>query len=688
MLQTSAPKFAFFTETWLTSNVPDSVLYISGYNILREDRLDKRGGGLCAYYDNNFHLKRFFINGIPPKCEHICFIHNFIIYVLFYLPPSTPIPEVHQCFNLLIEKIDEILSKYPSYKICISGDFNRFDVSYLCDSLNLKNIVNANTRYNALLDYCLVSKSIYLNFCVTVKDPVSTSDHNAILCYFRHDQASQKIKKEFFDYRKSNMDLFAHSVSNIDWQPFYNTPSVDDKCHYFTNSIKRCMSLIPKYEVSMSSKDKTWITPLCKHLINKRWQAFRSHDFEKYNHYKSKVQEEIIKAKQLFYVKCKRSNKGMWQFMKKTFKSNEGHIKNLKKEDETLEILANRVNESLIMYFNPATKTSHFQPQNKDDAVPFTLSETFFGLQALAANKATGSDGIPNKCLKSISYYITEPLCHIFNCAMETHEFPSLWKVADITPVPKTKQITLNKLRPISLLPNAAKIFEKLILKRSVSFFHSVIDCHQFGFMPQSSTSACLINIQHAIASYLNSSHVIAISVISFDLEKAFDCLPHSILLEKLINVLPKNIFYLISSYLSNRYQQVKILNTRSYPLQITSGVPQGGILSPILFNVFISDLNFGNDCKYFKYADDTTVILPHYANTITKDVDNKVQIMENWCTNNSLRLNKTKTQILTITKKKNINLHANHCDNIKILGVWFSSNFKWQTQVNYVLFT
>jgi len=530
-----------------------------------------------------------------------------------------------------------------------------------------------------------VSKSIYANFSVTVKDPVSTSDHNAILCYYRNAQPPQKVKKEFFDYRTSNMELFTHSVSQIDWQPFYNSASVDDKCHYFTNSIKHCMSLIPRFEVSMSDKDKTWITPLCKHLINKRWQAFRSHDFEKYKHYKSKVQQEITKAKQLYYLKCKRSNKGMWQFIKKTIKNNQCDIRNLKKEDETLEFLANRINESLILYFNPPTNTSNFQPLKKEDSIHFTLAETFFGLQKLAPNKATGSDGIPNKCLKSVSHYITEPLCHIFNFAIYNHEFPSLWKVADITPVPKTRQILLNKLRPISLLPNIAKIFEQLILKRTISFFHAAIDSHQFGFMPQSSTSACLINIQHAIASYLNSSYVIAISVISFDLEKAFDCLPHSILLEKLVNVLPKNIFYLISSYLSNRFQQVKIMNTRSYPLNITSGVPQGGILSPILFNVFISDLNFGADCKYFKYADDTTVVLPHYADTIASDVNKKVQIMEDWCTNNSLRLNKSKTQILTIKKKKNIHLHTNHSDNIKILGVWFSSDFKWQTQVNYI---
>jgi len=138
MLQTHTPKFAFFTETWLTSNVPDCVLYINSYNIIREDRIDKRGGGLCVYYDFNLNIKQFFIKNIPKSCEYICFIHNFIIYAIFYLPPSTPIPEVHQCFNLLIEKIDEILSEYPLYKICISGDFNRFDLSYLCDSLNLK----------------------------------------------------------------------------------------------------------------------------------------------------------------------------------------------------------------------------------------------------------------------------------------------------------------------------------------------------------------------------------------------------------------------------------------------------------------------------------------------------------------------------------------------------------------------
>ena len=261
--------------------------------------------------------------------------------------------------------------------------------------------------------------------------------------------------------------------------------------------------------------------------------------------------------------------------------------------------------------------------------------------------------------------------------------------MADISPVPKCKPPQIDKLRPISLLPKVSKVFERLLLDKIQPIFLPQIYNNQFGFMPKSSTTSCLLHMQEIIGKLLDMSSIAAVTIISFDLRRAFDSVPHTLLIEKISQFAPKSFCHLIKHYLSNRFQQVKVKNIRSNQLRILSGVPQGAILSPILFNVFINDLSFGSDCYLFKYADDTTIILPHFnsssAVTASHSINIKIRIMQEWCKNNYLTLNEAKTQIIMTIKRQ----RTFHCDfnlsRLKILGVIFSKNMKWDEQINYL---
>jgi len=682
------PSFIFCTETWLYTNIPDVVLNIDGYQLTRKDRLNKRGGGLCIYSKTCHDIKPFTIQNIPTSCEHISFIHNSFIYVLLYLPPCTPVPDVNLCFHILICKLDEILVEFPSHKICIAGDFNRFKTTDLCNNLSIKNIVKDKTRLQAILDCCLLSKSEVDNFTVTVREPIAKSDHNTILCYKKEGENNVQHSKYFYDFRSSHLALFEKSVSEIDWSYLYNSCCVDEQCRYFTQSLQNCIEIIPKACIQYTKKDKKWITSLCKHLINQRWKAFRKKDYAKYNHFKEKVQVEIKRSKYIYYQKCKRSQGGLWQFVNKSFKKPSLDLLSIKNSNEPIENFTNRINEKLASNFSQCSATGISSSNFNVESIQISIHvvEVFNYVIKLKANKATGSDDLPNSLLKLVAPFISDPLTHIFNCSLNQQTFPKLWKVGDITPLPKSKPLTIEKIRPISLLPNVSKIFERIISNKIMPFILNTIHRHQFGFMPLSSTSSCLLHIQNSITNYLNSSNVIAVTIISFDLQKAFDCIPHHILLKKISSVLPKNICSIISSYLSNRYQQVKLLNTRSSQLHVSSGVPQGGILSPLLFNLFINDLSFGEDCDLYKYADDTTIVLPHYKNEVTENINSKMQIMEAWCNANNMRLNISKTQIQTIRNKRNIQLHEQQLDKIKILGVWFSSDQKWDYQIDTII--
>ena len=641
-----------------------------------------------VYYKTNLSVKDFEINNASSVCENICLICNSVIYVLLYLPPSTATTVVESFFEALVNTIDKLLIENPSFKICLLGDFNRFGTKYLSSNLNLKNVVTQNTRKNAILDKCFVSKIWSSQFDIHVKDPIGNSDHNLIICSYKDVQNLSFSHKTFFDLRESNIQSFMHCVAQIEWGRMYQINEVNSKCQFFTSELQNAIGKIPTYSIKNTSKDKKWITSLCKHLINRRWEAFRKKDFGKYNHYKQKVKEEIKKAKHLYYEKCKRSQSGMWTFVKNNKSKSGSDINCLKNSDESTESLCQRINTELSTRFTPKIQGCESKTVRNSDDVYIILDEeeVELELRTLKTSKATGSDGLPNSLLKRISHQVATPLCHILNSSLLACAFPDMWKKAFIVAIPKSKPARIDKLRPISLLPNVSKLYEKLILKRISPYFTDFITSNQFGFMPKSSTSSCLIHIQDTITNYLESSSVLAVSVISFDLQRAFDCLPHFILLQKLKSVLPHNVYVLISSYLENRSQCVMVNGTCSSQTFISSGVPQGSILSPFLFNVFINDLELGEDCKTFKYADDTTVVLPHTNPAVTEDIDRKILSMESWCEKNFISLNMTKTQITTIQKNTSLTLHKSNCKEMKVLGVTFTDDLKWKKHTEQVL--
>ena len=685
LLSVNEPKLIFFTETWLKNCIPDNILEIDGYNFIRKDRTDKRGGGLLIYYKSDQRLNCFNLDNIPSSCENLSFTFNSIIYILFYFPPCTPTIDVETSYNIVIDKIDQLLTSFPSYNICILGDFNRFSIKDLCNNLDLKNLVTDFTRHNAILDYCLVSRNLSYNLQISVKDPIGKSDHNTIFCFNNETLTKSKNKRDFYDFRQSNLVIFRTEMSKINWDPIYYFDNVDVKCDFFTNAVKYSMRSIPKYNITNSANDKQWITPLCKHLINERWKAFRVGNWAKYNHLKDKVKIEIRKAKILWYQKCKRKRGGLWDYIKKSCPSKKSNIISLKDENESVKELCDRINIKLSESFSNSQthNTSTTNSTSIDDcSILFTPFDVFIQMSKLKSCKATGSDNLPNLLLKFVADIIAQPLCHIFNFSLDNLSFPKSWKICDISPLAKSNPISIEKLRPISLLPNVSKIFEKLLLEQLLPYFFHHIGRDQFGFMPKSSTSACLIHIHDTLTNYLDQENVLAVSLVSYDLQRAFDSIPHDILLRKLYHVLPHNICLFLSHYLSHRYQRVKISNSYSNLLHVSSGVPQGGILSPLLFNVFINDLDFENNCKIFKYADDTTLVIPHYNNTITKDIDTKTQKMVDWCSENHISLNKSKTQIVTIRKNKSVSLHNSHQKNIKILGVYFNEKLKWDKQI------
>ena len=286
----------------------------------------------------------------------------------------------------------------------------------------------------------------------------------------------------------------------------------------------------------------------------------------------------------------------------------------------------------------------------------------------------------------------------LFNQCMEEGIFPDMLKTACIIPLYKGEEKSEpTNYRPISLLPIFGKLFEKIIETRLVKFFDKkkIITPHQFGFRKYFSTELAITEIQNMLLKNLDENKVTC--TIFLDLAKAFDTVDHSILLLKMEKYgIRGQALSLLKSYLQNRQHSVKLNNVKSSFLTLNIGVPQGSVLGPLMFLLYINDLpNFTNfNVKLF--ADDTFLSLDskNYKN-LQKNVNEELKVVHTWLTNNKLSLNISKTKYMVVSNKKEPpnnqfylkfdNVFLEKCTSYKYLGVLLDDKLSWKPHIDYI---
>lgn len=316
-------------------------------------------------------------------------------------------------------------------------------------------------------------------------------------------------------------------------------------------------------------------------------------------------------------------------------------------------------------------------------------------LKSINIRKATGFDNIPGKLLRIVHNELSGPLANLINNCMSQNVFPECMKCAELSPIfKKNDNLVKDNFRPVSILTTLSKIYELEMNDQMVDHFIYIFDHLLSAFRKGYSCQSILIKCIDDWKVALDENKIVG--ALFMDLSKAFDCLPHSLLISKLNAYgFDINACELVSSYLSDRKQRVKLGNVRSDWNYLTKGVPQGSILGPLLFNVFMNDLfYFIEKCALYNYADDTSLSNCSFD---TQDVVTNLQhdgnIAINWFTDNGMQANPDKFQFMVFSRaqlgEQTIILDGNTVIKsepfVKALGVYIDENLSFSKHVSEI---
>ena len=576
-----------------------------------------------------------------------------------------------------------------------------------------------------LLDNILCNTLPLPESLITLSD---ITDHYPVLSYFNIEDSFNNFYPLPARRRATpeNLASLGASLDRVDWSSVYDTDNVDLSLNNFLIIFKKHLdNHIPKKNDNRvnykTSPRLPWISKSILRSINRKnrlFYKFKSKKSEqskiKYTSYKNTLTKILRAEKKNYYAiqleQYKHNIKNTWKIIKQAMNitKKKSNIKKLRVNNRNIEnpveiadvfnSYFSSIGENLAKNIPKSNKhfTSFLGQPNPNSVFfsPTTEYEVTDIVTSLNNKQSAGHDEISNFVLKGIISSIAGPLTHIFNRSILSGTFPRQMKIAKVIPLfKKGDALDAGNYRPISLLSSLSKILERLIFIRTTNFLktHIIFTNSQFGFRQKHSTIHALLNFVDKVAHSIDDhSHLVGIFL---DFSKAFDTINHTILLKKLSHYGIRGIaLEWFRNYLKNRNQYVYLNDHISSSKEINCGVPQGSILGPLLFIVYINDFHRSSDIlSFILFADDSNVFFAHKNPLMLVQIINlELQKLTQWIRANKLSLNLQKTKYMIFsntieTLPSDIIFDDSPLEcvsQIKFLGITVDNKLSWKPHI------
>ena len=732
-LQSEPVDIIALSETRLDKNFSPE---IKGYELVKRDR-NRAGGGVAMYIRSVIDFKErpdlsdedLSVEIRKPKQK------PFLVST-WYRPPNTPVA-LFDKFEALLSKIEaeniesNIIGDINCNMIATPPDNKTRHIIELCESYQYVQLIKEPTRVTqdtrTLIDLFLTTEPD--KYAQSGVFHTGSSDHGLI--YVSRKQIRPKSYARVIESRQYKNFIPENFIRDFELVPWSLVEQIDDPIQAWELWKHLFLTIAdlhaPKTKKRIRNSTAPWMTPDIKKLMWERNRikhiAITTNDqikWAEYRRLKNQVNHTIKASKKEYYHSYFENNfgkaKATWNGINSVLSRkkdithpsklviDENEITDPREVCNTFNKYFADIGSKLASKIDPPRVSFHdfIQPCHSNfELKSLNVEEVCKLVKDLPAGKADGLDGIPARLLKMSILFTASSLTHVFNQVIFTGIIPKDWKSARVTPIFKAdSKVDPANYRPISVLSVIAKLFEKSIFNQAYKFLedNNILSKFQSGFRPLHSTVTALIDSTDNW--YVNIDKGLTNAILFIDLKKAFDTIDHEILLSKLeLYGFRGAGLRLFKNYLTDRTQVTVINNVKSETCTVRCGVPQGSILGPLLFLLYINDLpNCSLRSDVRMYADDTNLTYAsanpgELFSSLTHDLGN----LKQWLDCNRLSLNVVKTKYLFTGTRHKISLlpedseicldghEIERVKTYKCLGVMLDETLSWNEHISEV---